>query len=630
MLDARTAKLDAKLKATEDRLGSLEDKTKKTDEGFKKFAGGAKVAGTAAVALATAALALSAAISTIVISSAKGRRELEILAKQAKTSTSDFQALAFATSRYGIDAAKMGDASKDIADRIGEFAAAGTGVFQDYADTMKLSKDAAMEAAQEFEGLSSQEILGTMVSRMEDAGVSGDKMLFVMESLANDASKLIPLFSNNSKELLTLKARFNDVNDALQITGTQAAALQDVSDTFTLMTSSVGNATTAISATLAPVLDDFFNDIIAIVPDATQTVIDFINSFLDAENITSIAAVNKEITASMKEIAMQKGIIDKDLNPRATKAAKSILRTENERLEALKAQLVVLTDQEKKIQDADRLRGGEIGGETVTPVKQGEPIGTGDQIKAIEDRFKLEETLLAEKLVREIQIVGENSETRLQLEQEFADNIYAIRNKSREEEEKAYQEEIAKKAKLDEEAGKAKIALESSVANNAIELLQMIGGENKAAALAALVIQKATALSANATATLSGSMLAFASQVIPGDPTSIVRAEAARNYVTGLGALNAGLIVATGLGQAAGITSGGSSGGIGGGSSSSSSQSQPYQANFERETTSLEFTNTSSSGSATNTIKFATDSGDELLDTIAKLLNKGKQEGRFA
>lgn len=123
--------------------------------------------------------------------------------------------------------------------------------------------------------------------------------------------------------------------------------MRDVSNTFTLMTSSIGNATTAISATLAPVFDDFFNDIIEIVPDATQTIIDFVNSFLDAENITSIAGVTKEIAASNKEIAMQKGIIDKGLNPRATKAAERILKAEKERKEELEAQLAVLQEQEK-------------------------------------------------------------------------------------------------------------------------------------------------------------------------------------------------------------------------------------------------------------------------------------------
>ena len=626
LLDAKTQKLDAKLRKTERRLDELDGAVKKSDKSLSKFGGVASAVGAAALKLAVAATAVTGAITAMTLSAASSRRELEVLATQAKTTAADFQALSFATSQYGIDAGKIADISKDIADRIGEFSAAGTGVFQDYADVMKLTKDEAREAAQEFEGLSSQEILGTMVSRMEDANVSGDKMLFLMEAMANDASKLIPLFANNSKELLTLKERFNGVNDSLQITNTQAEALKGVSQTFDLLKSSSGNAATAISATLAPVLDDFFNDIIEVVPDATQAIIDFINSFLDAENITSIKGVNKEIKDGQERIALLTERQEASTGRMVTGHTKN-LRIEKERLTELEKQLEILTKQEQKMADARRFGRGGIGGEDVEQV-EGEPIGTGDEVKLIADRFKEEETLLAEKLVREIQLVGANSELKLELEQEFVDNIQAIRDEAREAETDADAKALSDRAKLDQKAGKAKIALERSVSQNAISLLKMVGGENKAAAIVALAIQKATALSANATATFSGAQLAYASQLIPGDPTSPIRGAAAAAHVNSLGAINAGLIVATGLGQAGAITSGGGGAGFSGGGGSDDA---PRQQNFipDVDTTSLELTDATDSGSNQQTVTFATDTGDELMDVIAKGLEKGRREGRF-
>ena len=381
-LNAKTAKLDAKLNSTNDKLDKLSDKTKKSDDGLKKLGSGAKVAGAAILKTAAAAAALAAAVSAIVISSANGRRDLELLAKQAKTTTGDFQALAFAASRYGINADQMGDISKEISLKIAEFATAGTGAFQDYADVMGLTKDEARLAANEFENMSSQEILGTMVSRMEEAGANAGKMSFALDSLASDSERLLPLFRGNSKELTELKKRFDDVNQSLFLTGTQAAALQDVSNTFTLMTSSIGNATTAISATLAPVFDDFFNDIIDIVPDATQTIIDFVNSFLDAENITSVAAAQKRIADSEEKII---GLTDQvnDKRQRGKTLILSNLRSEKVTLEELKAQLIVLQDKEKSLENANRLNGGQIGGAT------GEGVdGTGEG--ADEEQRKLE------------------------------------------------------------------------------------------------------------------------------------------------------------------------------------------------------------------------------------------------
>jgi hypothetical protein len=627
-LDARTAKLDAKLNSTNDKLDKLTQSSEKSDGGLRKLGAGAAVVGSAIIKTAAAAVALGSAVSAIVLSSAKSRRELELLAKQAKTTTSDFQALSFATNKYGINAEQIGDISKDIADKVGEFSAAGTGAFQDYADVMKLSKDEARAAANEFEGLSSQEILGKMVSRMEDASVSGDKMTFVLESLGNDASRLIPLFSNNSRELTDLKKRFDDVNNSLQITGTQAAALQDVSNTFTLLTSSAGNATTAISATLAPVLDDFFNDIIAVVPDATQTIIDFINSFLDAENITSMPGVIKQIDDVTKSIEQTTKNMEGQV-PRMRAGSEAQLAFDEKRLEKLEAQLLALKNQEKKLEDVNRLSGRQIGGEVVTPIDSG--LGTGDEIQAIADRFKEEETLLAEKLVRELQIIGDNNNLKLELEKEFTENIEELRAEAKEKQDEARQEELeaAKKilddrAELDLKAGKAKIKLEDSVAQNAVGLLKMIGGENKAAALIALGIQKATALSANATATLSGSLLAYASQLIPGDPTSIIRAEAAREYTIGLGAVNAGLIVATGLGQAAGISKGGGGGGAGISGGGNPEQSENPVNNFNDQGAAI----TNISEGEMTTQRMIIEFSDESVDVLSRQIQKSQSDGR--
>lgn len=589
LLDARTAKLDAKLNSTNEKLDKLTGKTKKADSGLKKLGAGAKIAGAAILKTALAATALAAAVSTMVIASAKGRRELEVLATQAKTTTADFQALAFATSRYGIDAEKIADASKDIADRLGEFAAAGTGVFQDYADAMKLSKDEARAAAEEFKGLSSQEILGTMVSRMEDANVAGDTMLFVMESLANDASKLIPLFANNSKELIELKKRFSDVNDSLQITGTQAAALRDVSDTFTLMTSSIGNASTAISATLAPVFDDFFNDIIDIVPDATQTIIDFVNSFLDAENITSIAGINKEISDGQERIdELTKKINSK--RQRGKELIKADRDIERDRLAALKEQLEVLTEQEK-LADAKRLKGGEIGGETGADLPDGAALGTGDEIQAIEDRFKLEETLLAEKLARELEMIGDNKRLIRDLEDEFEDNTRALEKKREKERDKEIKRE------KDEEKGRYQFKLDqaSGFVNAASILNSALGSDNEILAAGLIVADTATAVMKS----LSINPYDYA---------------------------NVAVLITTGIAQLSQVGSSTPSSAGSGGGSGGQAQQQQKEPDFQPETSSLEFRDSTESGSAT--INLTVPDGDEIGQALANWLMKAQKEGR--
>lgn len=138
------------------------------------------------------------------------------------------------------------------------------------------------------------------------------------------------------------------------------------------------------------------------------------------------------------------------------------------------------------------------------------------------------------------------------------------------------------------------------------------------------MIQKASALSANATATLSGSMLAYASQLIPGDPTSVLRAEVARDATLSLGSLNAGLIVATGLGEAAGILGGGGDGGASSGNVGGAPQEQ--QQNFQEDSSRLELTDSNDSGS--QSFNIIVPDGDEIGEAIANWLNKAKAEGR--
>ena len=636
-LDAKTAKLDARLKKTEEHLDKLNEKTQKNDNSFKKFGERADALAGGLAKVATVVLAVNAAVTAMVLSAASGRKELEAMSRQAKTSTEDFQALAFATLQYGVNAEQIADISKDISDKVAEFGIAGTGAFQDYADSMKMTKDETRALAIEFQTLSSQEVIGRMVSQMEAAGMSSTDMTFALESMGNDLSKLQPLFAGNSKELIQLKKRFDDVNESLQITDVQADKLKEVSTAYTLMTSQLGNAATAISATLAPVMDDFFNDVIAVVPQATQTIIDFANSFLDAENISSITGVNKQIQDSqirILELTTQKTEMEKTSNSYAKDAGASrvvqiqqladSIEFEKTRTEELNTQLEILGKQKVALDDARTLNGGQIGGETGDGTGTG--IGTGEEIQAIADRFKDEEQLLTDKLNRELEIIGENDTLKEELHDEYLMNIVAMDQRAEDEKLKAVTDGVAKQAKLDDKAGKAKIALESSVAKNAISLTKMVLGDSKAAALAGIIIQKGMALSANAVATASAATLAYASQLIPGDPTSIVRATAAAAQATTLGSINAGLIVATGIGQAAALSSGGGGGGsLGGGGDTPSA---PQQSNFEAETTGLEVTDASAQGATTQTIRFAVDSGDDLIDAISNALNKANSEGR--
>lgn len=629
LLDAQTQKLDAKLKATEKRLDDFEGKTGKADKSLMSMSATAKSVGTGLLKVATVVLAVNAAVSAMVLSAASGRKELEVLARQAKTSTENFQALSFATMQYGVNADQIGDISKDISDKISEFSIAGTGAFQDYADSIKLTKDEARQAAKEFTTMSSEEVIGKMISEMEKAGVSATGMTFALESMGNDLSKLQPLFAGNSAELSKLKDRFKLVNDELSITGSQAEKLKEVSTSYQLMTTQLGNASTAISATLAPVMDDFFNDIISVVPTATQTIIDFANSFLDAENISSIDGVNKQIQASQARIleteieraaiAKQANSYAKDggaFNASALRQLDESIAGERIRTEELNAQLLVLEAQNKKLADARSLKGGQIGGESGDGISGG--LGTGDEIQAIADRFKTEEELLAAKLTRELEIIGEDKILRYALEEKYWMDIVELEQKGEDEKNKIAQDSAKSKISIDQKRQNTEQSLEKKNVQSLMSIASSVLGQSEGIGKALFLGSQALALSETFVNTQAASIKALTI-----DPTGILSAK-----VQASGNISMAAIAATTLGSLSSSGGGGPTGGGGSFSGSGGGSVTPRneQGNFQEETSSLSLTDSSASGS--QQLNITVPDGDEIGQAIANWLSKATSEGR--
>jgi len=614
-LDAKTGELDAGLKSTNDELDRLTKQVEKSDDKLSDWTKTAKKGGAIAFKLAGSYLAVSAAVSAMVLSSASSRKELELLSLQAKQNVDDFQAIAFATNTVRIDAEKFADVSKDISDRMGEFATAATGPFQDYADVMKLSKEETIKTAKEFQKMNSEDVLIAMIKNMEDAGTTGDQMIFVMESLAGDASRLIPLFKNNAEQLNNLKKSFKDVNDELKITDKQAEGLKEVSTKYNLMTTQIGNATTAISATLAPVMTDFFNDVIEIVPQATQTIINFINTFLDAEDIQVISQIDeqlKSVNKTMRETALASKIVNEAIESGDTgffsreRNIGMILRAEEfetakKRAHELEAQLFRLKEAQADIGDAVILEGGEIGGEG------GESASTGKtdadlvkeldvlqlRLSKIEEMNMTEIELLTAKLGEEKELLDqtvtdeeERNSFKLLLDEEYANNKQKI-------DQKALDSEV--------KISKMRMSLASSVAGTLLS--QSMSTSEKLFS----IVKDVAASQIQAYGLTAGAKALAELGPIAGPPAAA--------SVIGWSQVAAGIVKSLPLG-----------GSGGGGSPSSSNSSTVAQQDFQQETSSQEVSTTTisddGSSSGVQEIRFVSDGGSPAEQLFVDMQNE--------
>lgn len=201
--------------------------------------------------------------------------------------------------------------------------------------------------------------------------------------------------------------------------------------------------------------------------------------------------------------------------------------------------------------------------------KQQEKDRIGSNIDRLKEEFATEEQLRAEAFLTQGEQLREALAAQLLTKKEF-DELDKERISSYHDWWLNKEAETAEKRKqIEAQAQDAMGNLRRSAINNAIGLLDMFAGESKVAALASIALTKGLAIAQTLAHTQTAAMLAYSSQLIPGDPSSPARAAAAYAKTQSMGKISAALIAATGLAQAAGVVSGG------GGSSQSYSGGVP-------------------------------------------------------
>ena len=130
-------------------------------------------------------------------SHAQAVTEMARLAGQANMNTDAFQALVVAGQSVGKTQEDIAKIMQDTNDRIGEMTGEGgvgelTYAFQKFLEPAGLTVDKLRE-------MSGQDVLIAVTKAMEDSGASGAELTAVLEMIASDASHLIPLLTKNGK-----------------------------------------------------------------------------------------------------------------------------------------------------------------------------------------------------------------------------------------------------------------------------------------------------------------------------------------------------------------------------------------------------------------------------------------------
>lgn len=122
--------------------------------------------------------------------------ELTKTARIANTTASEIQKYKFGAQSMGIEMDKLGDIFKDTQDKVGDFLITGGG---ELADFFKYIAPQIGITAEQLRGLSGDKALGAIYNALQKSNISYEQQVTYMESVADEASALIPVLRNNGE-----------------------------------------------------------------------------------------------------------------------------------------------------------------------------------------------------------------------------------------------------------------------------------------------------------------------------------------------------------------------------------------------------------------------------------------------
>lgn len=367
-------------------------------------------------AIVAAASAAGTALGLLTIQASRTVREINNLSISANTSVRTLSSSIPAAKSLGFEIDKLGDIYKDVSDKIGDFIQTGAGPLRDFFDGV--GRQAGVTAEQ-FRNLSGPDALQLYVKTLEEANVSQNEMTFFLEAIANDASRLLPLFKNNAAAL----REFQSEADRLGITLDQelvekGRSLQSSLGQITQAVAGVGNA---LLNTLGPSLANAAKRLADVIVGARRA----------AEALGLLRAVDDRD----RLVQIQKELIDLDVRQARTQSrrgqasrnnAKKLREIDIERNALLTEREQILT----RIQQAENLKSsgesdggaaGGVGGAASTVVGVEAAEAGQKQLETVRRQLLTEEEMIVESYQRRRDIILENTAETDELRQELLD-----------------------------------------------------------------------------------------------------------------------------------------------------------------------------------------------------------------
>ena len=473
----------------------LEKQAKENEDSFDGLSGKAKGAATAVGKVTAVVVAGTTAFIAYAAAQGRAMQETEALATAAGMSIEKFKTMSFALGTVGLSAEKFGDIAKDTQERIGEFSNIGTGAFQDFVETMGMTREEGVKLAKEFQNLSGQEVLQEMVTRLEGAGKSGQEMSAVLEAMASDTTRLIPLLRDGGKAFAELNDKASKFN--VELSDEERKQFKELAENVDLAQAAFFNW---INNGVAPFLPLINKAGIALAEffASQQSGSDLEDIYNNTDLIKQVKTLTQLGHLEQRLGKERQDLTEKTMIARERGTLGGLSKSFEEERERLNELSKVILDQRKAIEErnaeaekAPKIKTGNLGAETGQPDSAGGDTtgGTGldlstlkEELTAYENQAQSKLEILGNQRDKEMAIAGQlaqGSQERADLErriiEKYNSDVQALTDK-----ESAIREESRKKAiqgiqddlKVVEDASRTKLEKLEDEESQKLEILK--------------------------------------------------------------------------------------------------------------------------------------------------------------
>lgn len=255
-LDANSVKLIRELqKAQKQTKKSGQGMQRSMADSLKKIRDGLNATAKSFAAISVAAAATAAAVYR---STSSNIRQINQLSQVANTNVQDFTRMAYAAQTVGIEQEKLSDILKDMSDRVGDFLQTGGGPMRDFFEQIAPRVGVT---AEQFRNLSGRDALQLYVDTLEKANLSQNEMVFYMETIASDSTKLLPLLRNNGEAMGRMADEADDLG--LSLSNLDVAQVELANIEMQRISGIVRGIAQQFTVDLSPVVVAFSKEIIS-------------------------------------------------------------------------------------------------------------------------------------------------------------------------------------------------------------------------------------------------------------------------------------------------------------------------------------------------------------------------------